>query len=223
MTELRACCLRFLGEAPRFFRKRLEAQLALFERVAGVPGGIVELGVGSGVSLRGWAHLVVEHGPGRTIWGYDTFAGFPRFLPEDGPEVPALGKRVGGETECRDRPATRREVAASLAAFAEHVNIRLVEGDITSVLPMDWMHARSPLALVFCDADTYAPTKAALDILWPHLAPGGLIVFDEYGQEPWPGETRAVDEWLAANPGQPLERLSMESGPEALVVKRRGK
>ena len=218
MTELHMCCRRFLGEAPRFFRKRLEAQLALFERVAGVPGDIVELGVGSGVALRGWLHLVAEHGQGRTIWGYDTFAGFPRLLPEDGPEAPALGKRVGGETECRDRPVTCQEVEASLPAHAG-VRVELVAGDIVETLRAP----RRPLALVFCDADTYAPTKAALDLLWPHLAPGGLIVFDEYGQEPWPGETRAVDEWLVANPGQSLERLSMESGPEAFVVKRREK
>ena len=106
MTELLPCCLRFLGDPPPplFFHKRLEAQLALFDRIASVPGDVVELGVGSGVSLRGWAHLVAEHGPARRIWGFDTFAGFPSFAPEDGALDPALGKRVGALRRRAARP-----------------------------------------------------------------------------------------------------------------------
>ena len=223
MTELRPCCRRFLGEGyiEARFPARLRAQLALFDRVSEVPGGIVELGVGSGVSLRAWVHFVAEHGPNRVIWAYDTFAGFPPFVPEDGQEIPALGKRVGGETELRDRPTTKREVMRSVLAMFDRwpadVFLDIVEGNIAWMLPR--YTPLAPVALVFCDADTYAPTKAALDVLWPRLAPGGLIVFDEYGHQPWPGETKAVDEWLAVNPELKLERLSMESGPEAYVVK----
>ena len=220
MIELRPCCRRFLGEGyiEVRFPARLLAQLVLFDWVSGVPGGIVELGVGSGVSLRGWVHFVAEHGPNRGIWAYDTFTGFPPFAPEDGPEIPELGKRIGGETEIRERPVTKREVETSvLSMFDGDVPVNIVEGDIAATLPRHTPPA--PVALIFCDADTYAPTKAALDVLWPLLAPGGLIVFDEYGHDPWPGETKAVDEWLAVNPELNLERLSMESGPTAYVMK----
>ena len=212
------CCERFLNTGDRRLRMRLASLLFLFERVKDVPGDIVELGVGSGESLRMWQHFIVKHpGPKRTLWGFDTFAGFPSFAPEDGVEIPAIGKRVGGETEIRDRPATAVEVEATLNLSIT----RLVRGDIFYTLP-HWHEVQghvSPLALVFCDADTYGPTAAALVILWPLLSPGGLIVFDEYGQEAWPGETKAVDDFLTANPGLVLERLTMESGPTALVVK----
>ena len=219
---MKECCCQFLGDPPPpppFFFRRLEAQLALFDRIASVPGDIVELGVGSGVSLRGWAHFVAEHGPTRRVWGFDTFAGFPSFSPEDGPEAPAIGKRVGGETEIRERPVTEREVTESLLGLSRGGDVRvlLVRGDIVNELPK--YSATMKPALVFCDADTYAPTEIALRLLWRQASPGALFVFDEYGHEPWPGETKAVDDFIAANPGLKLERLDMESGPTALVVK----
>lgn len=214
---MKDCCLKFIGLAERRHAKRLEALVALYDRIENVPGDVVELGVGSGESLRCWVHMVVEHGGlWRRIWGYDTFAGFPKFAPEDGPLDPSLGKRVGGEPECLPRPATKSEVEASLPAGGD---VLLVEGDIMSTLRL--RGPRAPIALVFCDADTYGPTKTALDVLWSRLAPGGLMVFDEYGLATWPGETRAVDDFLHANHrrGLVLERLGMESGPAACIVK----
>lgn len=220
---LRSCCQRFLNTAERRPRMRLASLLFLFDLIRDVPGDIVELGVASGESLRMWFHFIAEHdGSKRTLWGFDTFAGFPSFAPEDGVEIPMIGKRIGGETEIRDRPTTKQEVVASLLAMFQSswrsdVYGKLVEGDITVTLRKHT--PPSPLALVFCDADLYTPTKAAIDLLWSRLAPGGLIIFDEYGQEPWPGEKKAVDDFIAVNPGLILERLDMESGPTALVVK----
>lgn len=220
--NLPECCRTFLGAAEHRFYARHAALLALFDRVRDVPGDIVELGVASGVSLRSWVHLVAKHGSStRKVWGYDTFTGFPLFAVQDGEMAPAIGKRIGGETEMRDRPVSADAVAESVRQMPEYrdngVTVMLVEGNILDTLN----RVRGiQAALVFCDADTYFPTKAALDRLWPDAPAGALFVFDEYGHEPWPGETKAVDEFLAANPALKLERLDMESGPTACITKK---
>lgn len=189
--------------------QRRAALSTLFQMIANVPGDIVELGVASGATLREWQRLVELDGTNRLVFGFDSFSGFPALSPEDGPEMIGIGKRVGGETELRPRPLRADEINHGLA--------RLIVGDICDTLPKMAQHLYP--ALVFCDADLYAPTKVALDLLWPRLPKGGLMIFDEYGHEAWPGETKAVDDFLVANPRLTLNRLDMPFGPSAYLVK----
>jgi hypothetical protein len=48
---------------------------------------------------------------------------------------------------------------------------------------------------------------------------GGIVLFDEYGIHDWPGETRAVDEFLAGHPGLRLRTLAWTNTPAAYLVK----
>ena len=38
--------------------------------------------------------------------------------------------------------------------------------------------------------------KAVLDNIYDRMVPGGIIAFDEYSIPEWPGETKAVDEFI---------------------------
>ena len=49
------------------------------------------------------------------------------------------------------------------------------------------------------DCDLYESYKTVLELCLPRMAEGGLIVFDEYGTEAWPGAKRAADEVCAAH------------------------
>ena len=56
------------------------------------------------------------------------------------------------------------------------------------------------------DADTYEPTKIALQSLYPGLAPGGYLVLDDYGS--FPECRRAVDEFREEHGiTEPIERI----------------
>jgi O-methyltransferase len=48
--------------------------------------------------------------------------------------------------------------------------------------------------LCHCDVDVYQSAKDVFDWVWPRLAPGGVIVFDDYGFPACPGVTKFVDE-----------------------------
>lgn len=52
------------------------------------------------------------------------------------------------------------------------------------------------IALLHLDVDLYESYKTALDWLWPFVSPGGIVTFDEYRSEAFPGATRAIDEFL---------------------------
>jgi hypothetical protein len=45
------------------------------------------------------------------------------------------------------------------------------------------------------------------------------MLFDEYGIKEWPGETRAVDEFVARHPDVQLKTLTWTNAPAAYVVK----
>ena len=69
--------------------------------------------------------------------------------------------------------------------------VHLVEGPVEETLP-----ARAPaqIALLRLDTDWYASTRHELEQLYPRLAPGGMLVLDDYGH--YAGARRAVDEYL---------------------------
>ena len=44
------------------------------------------------------------------------------------------------------------------------------------------------------DTDFYSSTKIELEILYPRLVKGGVLIIDDYGS--WEGSKRAVDEYF---------------------------
>ena len=44
------------------------------------------------------------------------------------------------------------------------------------------------------DTDFYESTKVELEILFPRLAKGGILIIDDYGN--WKGAKKAVDEYF---------------------------
>ena len=51
------------------------------------------------------------------------------------------------------------------------------------------------ISFAHLDMDIYAPTKAALEFIWPRLLPGGAIVLDDYGFWTTPGIKKAAVEF----------------------------
>lgn len=72
---------------------------------------------------------------------------------------------------------------------------------------------------VHLDMDLYEPTRVALEMLWPQLVPGGVMVFHDYDNLSFPGVKIAVDRFL--------DRLGLKALPmgdlwgSAMIVKPR--
>ena len=54
------------------------------------------------------------------------------------------------------------------------------------------------IALLRLDTDWYESTKVELEVLYPRLVPGGVLIIDDYGH--WAGARKAVDEYFEDDP-----------------------
>lgn len=70
-------------------------------------------------------------------------------------------------------------------------------------------------AFVHIDLDLYQSILDSLRYVYPRLAPGGVLILDDYGFASCPGARRAVDEFFV---GKPERVLGLQTG-QALVVK----
>jgi SAM-dependent methyltransferase len=183
----------FTAHVPHFTLARFLCHYELFKRVNAVPGAVVDIGAGSGGSLATWAKLNRIFNAGRSVIGFDTFEGFPSVHPHDG-KIPcvgtfgAAGKLAGDNIDRLHR-----------AEF----DVQVWKGDIVQTVP-EWAAERAgaKIALLNLDADLYAPTRAALRTLLPMMAPGGIIIVDEYDVPDYPGEKKAVDEVFMERDGR---------------------
>lgn len=58
------------------------------------------------------------------------------------------------------------------------------------------------MALLRLDTDFYSSTKIELEVLYPQLCPGGVLIVDDYGL--FQGARKATDEYFAAADRKPL-------------------
>jgi hypothetical protein len=59
------------------------------------------------------------------------------------------------------------------------------------------------IALLHLDCDLYQSYLTTLQTLYGKVARGGIIMFDEYADDRWPGARRAIDEFFADKPEKP--------------------
>ncbi len=76
-------------------------------------------------------------------------------------------------------------------------NVTLVKGYFEESLPR---FPETTFAFVHLDCDTYSAYRECLAYFYPRLSPAGIIVFDEYDDEAWPGCKIAVDEFFTDGP-----------------------
>ncbi len=205
--------------------KRFLAHSELFLKTLGVPGDIAELGVYRGLGLMTWANLLEAYCIGdrtKTVFGFDNWTGFSGFSPKDGPQKENSGKTIGGF----DPSLFKHELENAISIYDRDrfvpwkPRIKLIDGDIeTSVPKFVKKNTGVRFSLIHFDCDLYLPTRAALEALWPLVVSGGIIIFDEYGIHDWPGETAAVDEFLADKPGLRLHTFDWTNTPAAWLIK----
>jgi len=167
---------------------------------SGVGGAVVQCGVWRGGLAAVVADtLAMEGDKDREFYLYDSFEGMP--APADcDVRVHAPGDRAldiynthktNGESWARAEP---HQVASALALSRyESERFKVVSGDVLETIP-----AKAPelIALLHLDTDWYESTRHEMEHLFPRLAPGGVLIVDDYWH--WNGARRAVDEYLAS-------------------------
>ncbi|HMM76545.1 MAG TPA: TylF/MycF/NovP-related O-methyltransferase [Gammaproteobacteria bacterium] len=165
---------------------------------AGIPGDIVECGVGAGGSMMAVAWTLLELGSRtRRIFLYDTYRGMAMPTDED---VSVFGKpakrkyeRKMKDGQCTWHNYPLPDVQRNLALTGYPADrLVFVEGFVQDTLPAN---DSASIALLRLDTNLYESTKAEMQHLWPKLAPGGVFLVDDYFR--WLGQKKAIDEYLA--------------------------
>jgi O-methyltransferase len=158
------------------------AELDLVRTIT-APGIIVECGVWRG----GMSAAMADTLPARTHYLFDSFEGLPPVKPIDGPAAAAW--QADTLDNCRAERSFAEQAMQMSAARAFH----LVAGWFCDTLPT--FACPEPIAVLRLDCDWYDSMKPCLEALMPHLAPGGLVIIDDYHL--WDGCSRAVHDYLS--------------------------
>jgi hypothetical protein len=180
----------------------------------GVPGAFAECGVWRGGSVLAMALTLQDLGAAdRDLHLYDTFEGMtaPTELDRSEYSEPALetwleAQRTGAipwpelaDADGFDEDSVR---ALILSTGYPAERVKVAAGKVEDTLPAQ---APETLALLRLDTDWYESTRHELEHLYPRLAPGGVLIVDDYGH--WEGARRAVDEYMAAHEPLLLNRI----------------
>ena len=164
-----------------------------------IPGDVVECGVWRGGSMVAAARTLIRlNATDRNLWLYDTFEGMTEPADDD---VDWSGRPAGqllqladpADAEsiwCRSPEEGVREVLTQTGYPTERLTF--VRGPVEETLVRT---VPQQIALLRLDTDWYESTRCELEHLFPRLAPGGVLIIDDYGH--WQGCRKAVDEYLA--------------------------
>jgi len=170
-------------------RRRYVANLLLAHEHRDVPGAVVECGVWRGGMIAGLATVL---GPERSYVLFDSFEGLPDAQPIDG-EAAAAYQRDTSSPDYHDNCAAEASFARRAMALAGIEEPRLVQGWFADTLPgHSWSE---PIALLRLDGDWYESTMTCLENLYDQVAPGGLIILDDYYY--WEGCAKALHDFLS--------------------------
>lgn len=174
----------------------------------GIPGDFVECGVYKGGNALIAAWLFKALGAPRRVWLFDTFLGMTepteldRETTQD--ELPAMieyrQKDRGDHNEWVYCPIDQVRAHFREAGLLDD-RVVFVQGDVLQTL-----RRPSPLpeqvSILRLDTDWYESTKVELEVLYPRLSVGGVLLIDDYGH--FTGAQQATDEYFANGVPRPL-------------------
>ena len=183
------------GNLDRF--TKILSRYDFFKMITELPGDIVECGVGHGHSLFKLCCLSIYENKNRSIYGFDSFEGFPEPTSEDiSHRKPKKGEwKIANPSEIKEFLLNEGHLDKSFI----NSNVKLIKGFFKSTLPK---YQGDKIALLHLDVDLYQSYKETLEYFWPKVANKGVVLFDEYKQEDslykFPGAAEAIDEYFGS-------------------------
>jgi hypothetical protein len=180
--------------------ERLFATLMACRHVVdrGVAGDFVECGVWRGGNSIIAADVFKQMKSSKRVWLFDTFAGMTEptdvdinFRGEAADTKFRSSKQADHNTWCYAPLEEVRGNFAKAGLLGEAVSF--VAGDVAETLAKaDRLPEK--IAVLRLDTDWYESTKVELEVLFPRLSTGGILIIDDYGH--WGGARKAVDEYF---------------------------
>lgn len=164
-----------------------------------IHGDLVECGVWKGGNLALMRMFANFHQLTAKVIGYDTFEGMPEATDYDvdfvGNFASAVMKSAPKDENIWNIHAYAgiQQVENNLRSLDVREGVRLIKGKVESTLTQP-ENVPDRIAVLRLDTDWYESTKVELEVLYPKLAPGGVLIIDDYGH--FKGAQKAVDEYF---------------------------
>lgn len=167
----------------------------------GIEGDFVECGVWRGGNALIAADVFRRLSPGRKVYLFDTFAGMTEPSAADvsrgGSNAAEQFARMARNDHNDWCYASLDEVRANFDRCKLAAHAVFVKGDVMQTL-REAHSVPARISVLRLDTDWYESTRLELELLYPRLQPGGVLIVDDYGY--WGGARKAVDEYFAARP-----------------------
>lgn len=187
---------------PLYMRSSAVAKLLyineLYQLITETPGVIMEFGVWWGANLALFESLRAVHEPynyTRKVIGFDTYEGYASISDQDGSSDLVTSGNYSIPTDHFGHLQQVLDCHQKENVMANVKKYELVKGDATkSIDEYLKRHPETIISLAYFDMQLYAPTKACLAAIKPHLTKGSVIAMDEINCPEFPGETLALKE-----------------------------
>jgi hypothetical protein len=197
---------------------RILAIEEIYKKIIGIPGMIFDVGTWRGQTAVLCENFRAIHEPlhfNRRIACFDTFEGYVGFSEEDrATEIHKDGTySTGGESAA--------EYLDSLLKLHEACNIggknsgkhSVIKGDCRYTIPE--FFEKNPnefVSLCFMDVNSVAPTRAAFDLIYERMAPGGIFAFWQLTRDVIPAEGIVYSESILGKRDHKLYRTASYPG-----------
>ena len=168
-----------------------------------IQGDFVECGVWKGGNLIIYKNLNEKYQLGKKIYGYDTFKGMSEPTKYDDNFLDVNAKEEWLKNKSKDDInlsfncySSLDDVKENLKMYSQNKNlddVKLIMGKVEETLSIN-SNLPNEISILRLDTDWYESTKIELDILYPKLVNGGVLIIDDYGH--WKGARKAVDEYF---------------------------
>ena len=155
----------------------------------------------------------------KKVWMFDTFNGMTEpteFDVKGSTKVKAKIKYQETLTETHSEwcYASIEDVQNNLKDSSINVDsIKFIKGDVLATLS-DKENLPKDISVLRLDTDWYESTKLELEVLYPILNTGGVLIIDDYGH--WEGAKKAVDEYFDKQHYKPLFNVIDYTGRSAI-------
>ncbi len=156
-----------------------------------IPGLIVECGVWRGGTSAAMAEVI---GKGRTSFLFDSFEGLPPAQEEKDGAAAIAYQQDTSAPEYHDNCRAEIGFAQQAMQLSGSTDYHLVKGWFNETLPQ--FKPAQPIAVLRLDGDWYDSILTCLQELYRYVAPGGLVILDDYYT--WDGCCRAVHDFLSS-------------------------
>jgi O-methyltransferase len=179
-----------------------------------IDGDFVECGVWRGGNSIIAAEIFRRYQLDKKVFLFDTFKGMTEPTQDDRSLVdnePALKEYIRQQEETHNSWcfAPLGEVQSNFRKRnLLDANVVFVEGPVEDTLRQSGVPPKR-ISFLRLDTDWYESTKVELEILYPLVPQGGVVVIDDYGC--WSGSKKATDEYFSDGKARPFFHVTDET------------